>query len=315
MKNILLINILFLLVSCTGDSIVETTNSQEVKENEPFLTLRKVNVKKTHRYISIKDNIKLDFIDSVETFDINYLSDGFNIQGYLIQPIGNKKYPLVIYCRGGNRSYGEITHNDLVFLNGLASNGYVVIASNYRGSSKSEGNDEFGGKDVNDIINLYKLKNQFIKTDTNNVFLLGGSRGGLMVYQSLKKLHHDKNIRAAVVMAAPSDLILLMKNRPEMETLVYEQLIPDYKNNKILALKTRSVINWADSLPSVPILLIHGDSDKKVNVEHSIQLSEKLKEHNIPHKLIVLKGAGHGLKSYRDSVITERENWFKQYLN
>ena len=32
----------------------------------------------------------------------------------------------------------------------IAAQGYVVIASNYRGNSNSEGKEEFGGSDVND---------------------------------------------------------------------------------------------------------------------------------------------------------------------
>ena len=37
----------------------------------------------------------------------------------------------------------------------------IIFFPNYRGSSMSEGNDEFGGGDVNDIINLYPIISKY----------------------------------------------------------------------------------------------------------------------------------------------------------
>ena len=304
-----------IFISCSNQ---EKSGLYEV--SKVSFKLEELDLKSTNRYQTINrkfpEENKLSFVDEVETFTVNYNSDGLNIKGYLAQPKEEGKFPLIIFCRGGNRSFGELIDDDAIFLNGMASNGYVVLASNYRGSTGSEGQDEFGGKDVNDVINLYRISGQLDKVDTNSIFFLGASRGSIMVYQSLKKLRNDKNIKAAVVIAGASDLNTLIYDRPEMEERVFKQLIPNYSQNKEQALSYRSVINWVDSLPKhVPILLLHGDQDQKVSVAQSINLSKKLEESDIQHRLVVFKGDGHGLRNSKDSVIVERENWFNQFRN
>ena len=79
-----------------------------------------------------------------------------------------------------------------------------------------------------------------------------------MVYQTLKEQRENKNIKAAVLLASPTDLELMFRNRPEMEGLA-RVLIPNYSNEKEGAIQKRSVVYWAEDLPKhVPILLLHG---------------------------------------------------------
>jgi dipeptidyl aminopeptidase/acylaminoacyl peptidase len=266
-------------------------------------------------YYQKMDESRASIYDKTEAYSIRYLSEGLKIHGYLAKPKQiDKPLPLVVYCRGGNRDFGEITDEGALSLAGMASNGYVVLASNYGGSKQSEGVDEFGGKEVKDVINLLDLAKDFPFIDTTNILFFGESRGGLMVYQALKEQRENKNIRAAVLLASPTDLELVFRNRPEMEGLV-RVLVPNYSNEKESAIQMRSVLNWVEELPKhVPILLLHGVADKRVSVEHSIKLAEQLKALNHPHKLKIYKGGYHSFSSFRDSVIIERETWFNKYI-
>jgi len=136
-----------------------------------------------------------------------------------------------------------------------------------------------------------------------------------MVYQTLRNQKNNTNIKAAVVLAGITDMRLLFRNRTEMEDLA-RVLIPNYTNEKESAIQKRSVVYWAEDLPKhVPILLLHGDADKRVNVEHSIKLAEQLEKLNHPHKLKIYKGGYHSFSSFTDSAIIERENWFSSYLD
>jgi len=91
------------------------------------------------------------YSQGVETHRIKYGSGGLKIGGYLVIPKDIEgKLPVIIYNRGGNRNYGLIDKN-LNHLEYLASNGYIVLASQYRGNIYSEGRDEYGGGDVDDI--------------------------------------------------------------------------------------------------------------------------------------------------------------------
>jgi len=62
-----------------------------------------------------------------------------------------------------------------------------------------------------------------------------------------------------------------------------------------------------------PTLIIHGDADKLVPIQQSELLMDKLKESNIPHELIVRRGADHGWKNL-DKDVSLFADWFDKYL-
>ena len=178
------------------------------------------------------------YVDSIDISKIQYSSDGLKIGGLLVQPKVPGKYPCIIYNRGGNRDFGNLTLGTaLIRMGKIASKGYVVIASNYRGNSQSEGEEEFGGKDVNDVLNLIDVLPEIENADPEKIGMFGWSRGGMMTYLALKQ--SDK-IDVACVGGARSDLTII--DRPNMESNVYAELIPNYKENKEIELKKRSAI-------------------------------------------------------------------------
>jgi acetyl esterase/lipase len=50
-----------------------------------------------------------------------------------------------------------------------------------------------------------------------------------------------------------------------------------------------------------PTLLLHGDQDTDVPFEQSTQMAAALKQHQIPHRLIAMKGFGHVFDVYPDN--------------
>jgi dipeptidyl aminopeptidase/acylaminoacyl peptidase len=308
--------IIYIVLILTCNACNSTGKDSLFKDSTLILSSEKIKFNNLEVSKNIVRTKMQKYIENLESYSIIYSSRGLKIHGYLAKPKNiNEPLPLLIYCRGGNRDYGELTDNQSLALARMASNGYIVLASNYSGSTKSEGIDEFGGKDVNDVLQLLEIAKELPFIDSNKIVLLGSSRGGLMVYQVLKNQNHNNNIKAAVLLSCPTDLKVMFKNRPEMERLA-RTLIPNYTNERENAIYKRSVIQWADSLPKhVPLLLIHGDSDERVNVEHSINLANKLKKQDHLHKLIIYKKAKHSLVSVKDSLIFEREKWLSKYLN
>ncbi|MEW6992595.1 alpha/beta hydrolase family protein [Colwelliaceae bacterium 6441] len=105
-----------------------------------------------------------------------------------------------------------------------------------------------------------------------------------------------------------------LEYRPEMEK-VYKHRIPEYKSNKIAELEKRSVLKWVNDLsPNVPILLLHGTNDKRVSVNHSIDLAVALSSNNIPHKLVLYPEDDHGLMLNKKKADKELVSWFRKYL-
>src|SRR6266536_2044264 len=194
---------------------------------------------------------------SVDFYRISYLSDGLKVTGYIAEPKEKGKYPCIISNRGGNRDFGQWDTLWIAFFLGrLASWNYVVIASQYRGNDGGEGIEEFGGKDIDDVLNLIPALSQLPKADTSRIGIEGAGRGGMMTYLALK---NTCKFKAAVVTSGLANAFENIKSRPDMETGVYSELIPDYKINKEEELKARSAIFWADKLCKTTLLLImHG---------------------------------------------------------
>ena len=60
----------------------------------------------------------------------------------------------------------------------------ICVATNYRGCGSSQGTDAFGGDDVHDVIHLIDLCQKLDYVDTNQINMLGVSRGGMMTYET-----------------------------------------------------------------------------------------------------------------------------------
>ena len=246
---------------------------------------------------------------------ITYVSDGLKIKGYLVQPKQSGKYPCVIFCRGGNRDFSFLSSPQIGLMQTIANWGYVVIGSQNRGCCGSEGNEEFGGADINDVLNLLQTLEEIPNADTSRVGIYGISRGGMMAYLALKK---SNRFKAAIINSGLSDLFDAISSRPDgnvMEDSVFAELIPNYKKNKNAALKARSANFWADSLcKKTPILIMHGSSDWRVNPDASIELLRKLYLANQPVKYIMFPGSAHGLGEYRAEVLYNIKMWLDDFL-
>lgn len=238
---------------------------------------------------------------------VTYASDGHIVSGYVVQPkpdTSGGKRPLLVYNRGGNRDFGSIDSLQLFRkLLPLAKAGYVVVASQYRGDA-----DEFGGKDVDDVMHLIDLSIALPGVDAGHIFMLGESRGAMMSYLVARQ---RTDITAMATVGGATDLLAGLEWRPEMER-VYRALIPGYDTNKQAALQARSALRWAEQLPAdMPVLLLHGEADDRVNVEDSRAMAARLQQLDRPHKLVVYPGDSHGIEQNRQTAHIEVLNWFK----
>ena len=251
--------------------------------------------------------------EQTELIKIRYLSDGFIVQGYISRPKADGKFPVVIYNRGGNRDFGELTDfRASILLSKIASWGYVVIASNYRGSSNSEGMEEFGGADVNDVLNLIPLAQQLQEADTDRMGIYGHSRGGMMTYLALTK---TCKFKAAIIGAGLSNAFRNIEMRPEMEEHVFSELVPNYKTKKEEGLKARSAIYLTDELcKTTPIMLLHGSADWRVSPLDALQMADSLYAKKHPFRLHFYEGADHGLSEFSSEVDEQIKLFLDKYV-
>lgn len=240
---------------------------------------------------------------------VTYDSDGLKVKGYIAYPKEEGKFPCIIWNRGGYYDNGVI---DLFNASGIfgqiASWGYVVFASQYRGNAGGQGKESLGGEDVNDILNLIPLAEEIPKADKNNWGIEGWSRGGMMTFLALAK---DHDFKCAVLSGAISSLEKYVEDNPNLKK-VYGEMIG--KKNLKENLSKRSTINFANTLPKIPYLLMHGGSDETVSPLQSIELAKKFQEKNFNYRLVIFEGGDHFLKSHRKEVDSLRKTWFDRYL-
>ena len=247
---------------------------------------------------------------------ITYMSDGLRVRGYLVRPrsSGNAtRLPAIIDNRGGNRDFGAWTDLDAARrLARVAAWGYVVVASQYRGVDGGEGIEEFGGADVNDVLNLIPLLDRLPGVDSTRIGMTGWSRGSMMTFIALTR---TTRVKAAAIGGTVSDLIETGRQRPEMETEVFAQLIPRFATKRDSVLKSRSAVFWAERMhKQTPILILHGTSDWRAGPSQALRLADALLAAKHPFRLMMFEGGDHGLSEYGPEVQRATREFLDRYV-
>ncbi|WP_157729315.1 alpha/beta hydrolase family protein [Tumebacillus algifaecis] len=247
--------------------------------------------------------------DRVEITKITYLVDHLQVIGYIAKPSVStaRSFPVLIYNRGGFRSFSKINDATLVRIADYAARGYVVLASQYRGNAGGAGRDEYGGSDVKDLFALAWLAESLPEADATRLLMFGHSRGGMMTYLSIG---HGLNLTAAAVVAAPTDLA--RRPLPHALEQLYGGLFGEPADNPD-AYRARSALHWPERL-TVPLLIQHGGQDRRVYPIESEQLVERLQTLGLPHQYIYYPDGDHFLQNVqqeRDEAIFQ---WFEKFL-
>jgi len=252
-------------------------------------------------------------LKQIDFYRIIYISDGLKVTAYVAEPKAKGKYPCIISNRGGNRELGQWDTVALAYnLGRMASWDYVVIATQYRGNDGGEGKEDLGGKDLDDVLNLVPVLAQWPDADTSRIGIEGTSRGGMMTYLALRS---SCRFKAAVVNSGLANVFTQIKNRPDMDTFVFAELIPDYQTNKTAALKARSAVYWADQIcKTTPLLILQGSSDWRVTAAEALELVQKLYEAKHPTRFILYEGASHGIREFAAQYFEETRRHFDYYL-
>jgi len=176
------------------------------------------------------------------------------------------------------------------------------------GNAGGEGVEEFGGADVDDLLNLIPLLESEPSADASRLGIYGGSRGGLMTYLALSQ---TDRFSAAVIRAGVSDLISWQQERPEMAE-VFQELIPGYDPGDDSTLLSRSPARWAERLDkSAPILILHGTADWRVSPESALRMAAALLDNRHSFRLVLLEGTDHALSENP----AERDRLTKEWLD
>ena len=252
---------------------------------------------------------------SIECLRIQYLSDGLKVVAFLVKPRNSdgRRYPVIIYNRGGVQDMGKIAAANILDFYELAAHGFVVLASQYRGNDGGEGVEEFGGADVNDVLDLVSLASSLPYSDAKNIFFYGLSRGGMMTFLALSR---GAVVNAAAVVGGIYDLQGLIESARQRMPAVANRvtkLIPDYSSRGASALAERSAAQWPEKI-TVPVLMIHGADDEEVPVSQALAFAARLSGLRKEYELIVYAKEIHEALNNRRDRDARIIAWFGRYM-
>jgi len=252
------------------------------------------------------------------------------VRGLLIKPKapGTRKWPAIIFNRGGNGDLGRITDNgqpcggmtntsclDVADLYLLAKAGFVIIASDYRYQGATVKRDEWGGVEVDDVLNLVPALKSLDYVDPERLYMLGLSRGGTETYLALKR---GIPVKAAAVIGGVTDVKAWVDSRPEMNLVNGNDFIdgfahiwPDYEHHAEEQYRARSAVFWADQI-NVPVLILHSRTDRMVPVTQALRMAEALQEKGKVYALHIYERDGHPLPRNRDDRDRLIVDWFNR---
>ena len=229
----------------------------------------------------------------------------------MVEPLlqSKEKLPVIIYNRGGSKEYGKIEETQLFLrLAEISTWGYIVISSQYSGNDGSEGKDECGGMDVDDILNLKPIIDQYDRINKTKIGMFGGSRGGMMSFMVLKQVNW---INALVIKSGITNEIRGLKLRPELKEFRSDMYDVDSETENI----KRSPLFWVDQISkTTPILLLHGTKDEAVSSLDAMEMGIELHKNNIPFELYVYNGDDYKLSINNREVMEKSRKWFDHYL-
>lgn len=247
-----------------------------------------------------------DLMSPVKRYDYK-ARDGLAIEAYLTLPRhgADKKLPTIIFPHGGPISRNDDSFN--YWSQFFANKGFAVLQMNFRGSSgqglefRNAGLKNWGQEMQDDVEDgVRKLIADGI-SDPQSICIFGASYGGYAALMGAVKT--PDLYRCAVSVAGVSNVFDLVKdNRAYWRgyNVVDEQIGNDNKH-----LRAISPVNHADKI-KIPVLLIHGDSDRQVDIKHSIQMRDALQKAGKKVTFLELANEDHYLTNNDNRLATFR---------
>ena len=254
----------------------------------------------------------------IEEIWYNSSVDGRKIQGWIAKPPGfdkEKKYPLIVENHGGPISnYGDRFSPEILL---YSAAGYVVFYPNPRGSTSY--GEEFGnllyrnypGDDYHDVMDGVDKMLELGYIDMENLFVTGGSAGGIMTAWIIGKTDRFK---ASAVIKPVMNWI--------SKTLVADNYF-GYAHSRYEGQPWENFNHYWSFSPislvgniETPTMVMVGLNDLRTPPSESKQLYHALKLRKIETVYVEIPGAYHNISNKPSQLITKIDHilyWFNKY--
>lgn len=180
----------------------------------------------------------------------------------------------------------------------LAGAGYQVLAPNPRGSAGRGGGfrarsvGDWGGRDHTDLMAFTDWAVETGVADPDRLYLAGGSYGGFLVNWTVTR---TDRFRAVVSERSISNFLSKLGTSDNGYTVNRHELGgADVLDDTAARLWEVSPLRYARSI-TTPMLLVHGEDDRRCPIEQSEQLFTALRRLGVPARFARFPGESHNL--------------------
>ena len=240
-------------------------------------------------------------------------ADGMRIHGQLFLPPDlrdGERRPAAIFFHGGSRRqmllgfhYRGYYHNAYALNQYLASEGYVVLAVNYRSGTgygmefrEALNYGATGGSEFNDVMGAGLYLQNRPDVDPDRIGLWGGSYGGYLTAMGLAR--SSDLFAAGVDIHGVHDWNVGINNfRPDYDVNDY----PEFARTAFESSPMADIDTWRS-----PVLVIHGDDDRNVKFAETVTLVEALRERSVEVEQLIFPDEVHGFLMHRSWMAAYR---------
>ena len=254
-----------------------------------------------------------------ERFDVE--RDGTTVEAWLLKPADfdpAEKYPVVLDVHGGPHGFYGYAFNNMQQL--LASNGFVVVFSNPRGSG-TYGREfaqmvrcDWGGEDHLDLMAVIDKALEQPYTDPERSGIWGYSYGGFMTAWTIG---HTRRFKAAVCGAPCFDLESMYGTSDISHAWgPYQWGGKPHEASEAFAAHSPSTFAHRATTPT---LIMQGEADDRCPIGQGEQMFVALKQADCEVEFVRYPGGAHamlrvGPPSHRADFLARLLGWFSTHL-
>ncbi len=247
--------------------------------------------------------------------------NGATVDAWLLKPPDfdpRRKYPIVLDVHGGPHGFYGYAFNNIQQM--LASNGFVVVFSNPRGSG-SYGREfaqmvrcDWGGEDYLDLMAVLDTALEQPFTDRERTGIWGYSYGGFMTAWAIG---HTQRVRAAVCGAPCFDLESMFGTSDISHAWgPYQWGGKPHEASEAFAAHSPSTFAHRATTPT---LIIQGEADDRCPIGQGEQMFVTLKQAGCEVEFARYPGGAHamlrvGPPSHRVDLLERTLGWFNSHL-
>ena len=275
----------------------------------------------THENDAIYKSIELSKVEK----RIVKTTDGKDMLTWVIYPPNfdsSKKYPTLLYCKGGpqgplSQSYSYRWNYQL-----MAANGYIIVAPSRRGMSgfgiewNEQISKDYGGQNMEDYLAAIDDISKESYVDTERLGCVGASYGGYSAFY-LAGIHEGR-FKSFIAHDGMYNLRSMYGTTEELFFVNWDLGGNYWDKNNAAAQKTFNEFNPANFVDKwdTPILIIQGGQDFRIPIGQGLEAFQAAQLKGIKSKLLYFPEENHWVLDGQNSFIwhTEFYKWLKETL-